>query len=293
MWHLRDLRYFVAVADHGGFTRAAEELFVSQSTLSKQVAALERAVRAPLFHRGHDGVRLTAAGQALLPHARTMIATAHEAEAAILAATTVSALTVGFHLAPGHGLLTAAFDDFATRHPTVRTALLRVDWRETWAGVESGRTRIGLMWLPEGQRLRGARRAVLLCERMVLVLSPQHRLADRAEITREDLCDEVLLHAPGDSTVPEPLLGMGRARLVVRTIDETVESIAVGHGVITVPPSLVAAHMPDTVAVRPLRDASYAELVAVWRPEDEELPEIRDLVRSLVRAAGRITVPER
>jgi DNA-binding transcriptional LysR family regulator len=101
MWHLRDLRYFVAVADHRNFTRAAQELFVSQPSLSKQVAALERSLGTPLFRREHDGVRLTQAGEALLPFARRILATAAEAEAAVSAAT--AELTIGFWLSERAG----------------------------------------------------------------------------------------------------------------------------------------------------------------------------------------------
>jgi DNA-binding transcriptional LysR family regulator len=67
---LRHLRYFVAVADAGTFTRAAERLFVAQPTLSQQIGRLEQLVGTPLLHRGRDGVRLTAAGAVLLDGAR-------------------------------------------------------------------------------------------------------------------------------------------------------------------------------------------------------------------------------
>ena len=67
--HLRDLRYFVAVAQHLHFTRAAETLYVSQPALSKQIRALERQLRVTLFERDHSTVRLTRAGTELLPHA--------------------------------------------------------------------------------------------------------------------------------------------------------------------------------------------------------------------------------
>lgn len=68
--HLRDLRYFVAVAEQLHFTRAAEIMFVSQPALSKQIRMLERQPRADLFVRDKRIVELTPAGQALLPHAR-------------------------------------------------------------------------------------------------------------------------------------------------------------------------------------------------------------------------------
>ena len=71
--HLRDLRYFVAVARELHFTHAAEKLYVSQPALSKQIRALERQLRVTLFECHHGGVRLTRAGAALLPHAERMI----------------------------------------------------------------------------------------------------------------------------------------------------------------------------------------------------------------------------
>src|SRR5271169_6702767 len=71
---LRHLRYLVAVADTGTFTRAAERLFISQPTLSQQIQRLEQIVGTPLLHRRRDGVRLTAAGAVLLDAARDMLA---------------------------------------------------------------------------------------------------------------------------------------------------------------------------------------------------------------------------
>src|SRR5438876_278359 len=71
---LRHLRYLVAVAEAGTFTRAAERLFIAQPTLSQQIGRLEQIVGTPLLVRGRDGVRLTAAGAVLLDTARDMLA---------------------------------------------------------------------------------------------------------------------------------------------------------------------------------------------------------------------------
>src|SRR3978361_27181 len=71
--HLRDLRYFVAVADAASFTRAAEALFVSQPALSKQVRALETRLGVRLLDRVPSGLALTPEGAALLPHAWRMV----------------------------------------------------------------------------------------------------------------------------------------------------------------------------------------------------------------------------
>jgi DNA-binding transcriptional LysR family regulator len=71
---LRHLRYLVAVADAGTFTRAADRLFIAQPTLSQQIRRLEQLVGTPLLHRGRDGVRLTTAGAVLLDAARDVLA---------------------------------------------------------------------------------------------------------------------------------------------------------------------------------------------------------------------------
>jgi len=70
---LRHLRYFAAVADAGTFTHAAEQLFITQPTLSQQIRQLEELVGTPLLHRRRDGVRLTAAGTVLLDAARDVL----------------------------------------------------------------------------------------------------------------------------------------------------------------------------------------------------------------------------
>jgi DNA-binding transcriptional LysR family regulator len=70
---LRHLRYFVAVADAGTFTHAAEQMFIAQPTLSQQIRRLEEMVGTPLLQRRREGVRLTAAGTVLLEESRHLL----------------------------------------------------------------------------------------------------------------------------------------------------------------------------------------------------------------------------
>lgn len=80
---LRQLEYFVAVAEEANFTRAAERIHVAQPAVSAQIARLERELGEPLFDRARREVRLTAAGQAVLPHARAALAAAADARTAV------------------------------------------------------------------------------------------------------------------------------------------------------------------------------------------------------------------
>ena len=70
---LRHLRYFVALADAGCFTKAAEQLFIAQPTLSQQIRRLEEIVGTPLMHRRRAGLKLTAAGRVLLDASRNVL----------------------------------------------------------------------------------------------------------------------------------------------------------------------------------------------------------------------------
>ena len=70
---LRHLRYFVAVAEAGSFTHAAERMFIAQPTLSQQIRRLEEFVGAQLLHRRREGLQLTKAGAVLLEAARTVL----------------------------------------------------------------------------------------------------------------------------------------------------------------------------------------------------------------------------
>lgn len=70
---LRHLRYFVAVADAGTLTHAAERMYVAQPTLSQQIRRLEEMVGTPLLQRRREGVRLTKAGTVLLEECRTVL----------------------------------------------------------------------------------------------------------------------------------------------------------------------------------------------------------------------------
>jgi DNA-binding transcriptional LysR family regulator len=81
--HLRDLRYFVAVAEELHFTRAAKRLFVSQPALSKQIGQLEQSLKVELFQRDRRRVELTPAGHKLLGYARELLRQWDEAQQAV------------------------------------------------------------------------------------------------------------------------------------------------------------------------------------------------------------------
>ncbi|GAB3964612.1 hypothetical protein GCM10029978_025500 [Actinoallomurus acanthiterrae] len=122
---LRVVRYFVAVADHAHFGRAAAALHVGQPSLSRQIRGLERQLGVRLLDRTPQGSRLSEAGEAFLPKARALLRAADEAVATARAAVGLGSVSIGYM--PGL-VVTAATRELRRRHPdaTVRTVYLGV-----------------------------------------------------------------------------------------------------------------------------------------------------------------------
>ena len=217
--HVRDLRYFLAVADELHFTRAAQRLFVSQPALSKQIRGLEAHLRATLFVRGPGGVTLTAAGRALVPHARAVVATWDAGRSAVAEAVAAETrvLVLGLSVSVGRGLLPAVTEAFLERRPDWRLELHQTRFGDPTVGLADGSSDVGFCWLPlpEGAPLRVQ---VLFTEPRLVALPTGHRLTARAELTMDDLLDEpfLALRSPparcaASGWARTPATGTGRA----------------------------------------------------------------------------------
>lgn len=291
--HGRDLRYFVTVAEELHFTRAAERLFVSQPALSKQVRLLERHLGATLFERDRRSVRLTAAGVALLPHAREVLAAWDAGLSALdrVAAEDRVRLRVGMSTSPGRGgLLPAIRSRFTAEHPTARLELRQIDWRDPSAGLADGSTDVAFVWLPLPEERR-YRWVVMTTEPRHVALPETHRLAARDTVTFDDLLDEPFLALP-ESAGPlrEYWLAVesrgGRAPRVGAVItnpDETYEALVDGQGICL----LAAGNAPlltrGGVVTRAVDGLTPCRLAMAWRADDA-----RPLVASYAAAAALV-----
>jgi DNA-binding transcriptional LysR family regulator len=147
--HLRDLRYFVAVAEELSFTRAASNrLFIAQPTLSKQIRQLELTLRVALFERDRRTVALTPAGAALLPRARALLEQWSGTERELAGAARSSTLTVGFQTRIGRGLIPMVTGRLERLHPEWKLLFRQVSWADPTAGLASGEVDVAVAWLP-------------------------------------------------------------------------------------------------------------------------------------------------
>ena len=170
---LRRLGHFLAVADHGGFTRASKAVFVSQPALSLSVRELEEELGAELFYRAGRGVRLTPAGQALLGPARQALRDVDTARAAVASVTglVTGSLTLGSLPTLAADPLAGLVGRFRTAHPGVLVDLAAPeDTADLAELLQNGQCELGLA---EGASLpAGLTTQELTPQRLLIILPP-------------------------------------------------------------------------------------------------------------------------
>ncbi|MFD5796362.1 LysR family transcriptional regulator [Streptomyces diastatochromogenes] len=293
--HARDLRYFVAVAEELHFTRAAERLYVSQPALSKQIRALERQLGAELLHRDRHGVALTAAGEALLPHARRVLAAWAEGAVEAAKATQRSTLTVGMSTSPGRGgLLPAIRSRFTAAHPEATARLRQVSWEDPTAGLADGSADVAFVWLPLPDEERYAW-TVLAEEPRLVALPDTHPLAARTEIDFTDLLDEPFLALPKaagplrdywlalDARAGRP----PRIGAEIAGVEETYEALVAGLGVCLLAEGNAPLITLGGVTTRPVRGIGPSRYALAWRREDEGRPLVRAYAEACRATVGQ------
>ncbi|GAA2018496.1 LysR family transcriptional regulator [Catenulispora yoronensis] len=287
---MRDLRYFVAVAEELSFTRAAGRLFIAQPSLSKQIRHLETSLRVALFDRDHRTVALTSAGAALLPQARQIIEQWEAAQHAVAAATATQrrTLTVGFHTRIGRGLIPAVTARMGRDVPEWRLLFRQIAWGDPTVGLASGEVDVAVAWLPVPATGELAWKVVATEDRWV-ALSADHRLAVRTEIALAELADEPFIALPTSAgALREFWLGndeRARPACVVaeaETAEEAIEAVASGLGLVLLAAGNAEIYQRDDLVCRRVVGLAPSELAVIWRAGDD-----RRAVRTFIEACER------
>jgi LysR family cyn operon transcriptional activator len=179
---LRQLRYLLAIAEEGNFTRAAEKVFVSQSALSQQIQLLEQEIGAPVLSRGKRGVHLTAAGEVLQRHALRVFHELDQARVVIdeLQGLKRGELRVGAVQTVNDYLMPHLITAFAARYPDVKLRVDELPSDEIEAGLEGGSLQAAIGFIPASRAEIAHER--LFSERLALVVRADHPLAPKRTI---------------------------------------------------------------------------------------------------------------
>jgi DNA-binding transcriptional LysR family regulator len=282
---LRQLEYFVAVADQASFTRAAARLHVAQPGVSAQIRQLERELGQDLFDRSGRAVRLTAAGAAVLVYARAALGAAAGAR---LAVDELTGLVRG-HVAVGMVVACSSFDlanllaDFHRGHPAVEIALSEANTDVLIEELHTGQLDLAFVGLGDATP-PGIEIQLVADEPLVAAVSKNDALAARTTITLEAIRDRALMSLPRGtglrSCLDDACARSGfepRVTLEASNLGILAQLASRGLGVAILPESVALAN-PELHAIAITRTAMRGRLALAWRTDGPISPAARALV---------------
>ena len=267
---LRLVRCFVLVATHRHFGRAATELHLTQSSLSRQIRRLERDVGARLLDRSPQGTALTEAGEVFLPLARSMLTAAARAVARTRAAAAPHRVTIGF---TANIIVTPAVRELRRRHPDAEVLTRHLGREEVRAAlldhqVDAVVTRMPLS--PDGLHV-----TVLYDEPRGLLLPADHRLAGRESVTPADIAAEPVVRVPGDPEWdafwridPRPDGSPAPDGPYIDSVEDKIELVAAGQAVAIVPVEKGIGAFRTDLTLVPLDGVEPSHVVLATRAGD-------------------------
>jgi LysR family transcriptional regulator, hydrogen peroxide-inducible genes activator len=268
--NLRDLRYLLAVAEHGHFGRAAEACGISQPTLSVQVRKLEDLLGVALFERASKTVTPTVACERLLDHVRAAVA---EADAILAVARDLRDPLAGRFrlgiiptLAPY--LLPLVFAPLREALPALEVE----PWEDqTAALIERLRAHeldaVLLATEVDGPDLASR---PLFAEPFLAALPPEHPLAAREAVAEEDLAEDILVLADGHCLREQALAACGRSgalggTLRAASLPTLLNMVAAGYGTTLIPGLAAGAAQDAGIVLRPLAARAGRTVRIAWR----------------------------
>jgi molybdate transport repressor ModE-like protein len=300
MLDVKRLRVLQEVACRGSFSAAAEELYLSQSAVSQQIATLEREVGMPLLDRANGGPRLTAAGEALVGHAEAVIARLDEAERELSAIAGLEAgrLRIASFPSASATLVTGALSKFRGRYPGIDLHFSEHEPEDSLPLLRRGEIDVAVVFdypaIPaEGER--DLERELLLTESMYVALPTGHALADAATVSIAELADEPWLCSTRPSSCSELILVACREagfepRVEFESDDYSVLQGFVAGGLgVTLLPDLALASLRADVVVRPIvPEAAERRVWAAIRAEGSRSPAADAMVEALREEGERL-----
>lgn len=294
---LRQLQYFVAVAEELHFARAAERLHMAQPPLSRQISALESELGVTLFRRSKRRVELTEAGLLFLSEARRTIEQADRAAVVARRAGRgeVGRLEIAFASSvPFTSLFPQLMKEFRNAYPELKLTLGEMTTREQLNALADGRLDIGFVRPPIDQpRPKSVILRTLLKEPFFVAFYRGHSLAHTSNLSIEALAQERFVMYPADygTEFYDQITGLCRRAGFEPIVSQEAKQITailslVSAGVgITLLPASMASIAADGVVYRPLKDtAAAAEVALAYRRDDRSAA-----IKAFVRLAGRLS----
>ncbi len=298
MFDLRQLRYFVAVAELLSFTRAAERLHISQPPLSQQIRALEDDLGTRLFDRNKRRVALTEPGRLLLEEARAILARAETARMVVAEAADgcKGRLRLAYPASLSfHGALPRTLLRFSDMAPDVRLELHEMYTEAQYEALVSGTIDVGLVRaLPKEQSVAVQMQVDPIDnERLLLAMPAKHPLASRKRVHLREVANESFVTQPRaySTTLYDTLMQMAALdgfhpiiRQEAQQLTGLLALVSAGVGMALVPVSLQVIQLPG-VRMIGLADKQANLLLAVARRRNDTSPVLARFLEA-VKADG-------
>lgn len=288
---LRQLRYFIAVAEELHFARASARLRIASPSLSQQIKALERSLSVVLFQRSSTGVSLTCAGERLLPLARATLEAAEDVldTAHRISEQRATTLRLGFLPFSLTSTSRQLLTQFGREVPNVTVQLRQFEWDDPSGGLLSAVTDAALLRPP----FTGADQLHMLdlaSEPLLAIVAEGHDLASLDAVSTQRLAEEPWLEV---DAVTDPVFARywyfrdvraqgPLVRTTAGTLEEWLAEIAFGRGVNAVPTGLAEQYRRPGLAFVPISDAAPSRLVLAW-PRDDPAAAATTLARFAAR----------
>jgi DNA-binding transcriptional LysR family regulator len=275
---LRQLKYFITVAEELNFRRAAERLFMEQPPLSRQIRQLEDELNVELFHRSTRGVMLTQAGQAFLDEARLTLSQAERAAHVAQQVGQGKKLKIGLSICAFNRMLPEIIQAYRQQSPDVVVTLTEMSTEAQIQALLSNAIDIGFVHAPISHP--ALLMVTLLSEPLVVALPPDHPLIHQEEINMQSLESEPFMVCP-EAVKPDLYAQImqlcQQAGFSPRIVQEAsppevlLGLVASGMGISLVATGAETRHSAGVV-YRPLTTPSPTlETAAAWRKQSNSL----------------------
>ena len=275
---------FVKTVETGSFTRAAQELDYAQSSISKMVADLESEWNMTLLERSKAGVRLTSAGEQVLPFRRKVQRDHQELEGHILQMNGLETgvVRIGTFSSVAIHWLPNIFARLQQDYPGIEYEMLLGDYAEVEHWIDEGRVDCGFLRLPTLARFD----TILLKQDEYKVVLPMgHPLAAKDAIPLGDLNGlPFLLLEHGGKTEVTDLLERSHVRPAIRftTWEDFAIMAMVERGMgVSILPSMILQRIPYRIEIRPLQTPYYRPIGLAWKRTEYLTPAVRKFIEYL------------
>lgn len=279
--HIQNLEEFIGLAETLSFTSVAKSLFISQSALSKHISGLEKELGCILFTRSTQSITLTAEGEVLYMHAKSILREYNTSleTIAMYRRGRERTLSLGYLMGACRDFLPAAYTAFTLEHPDTNTQLLTMEPDQIYQALMQDEIDLGITLLMPNYALEEFNHQVIFEDRMGALVTSTHPLANRESISFSDISAEEIL-VPNRDTFPlthryyEQMLkhsGRGASRFTSFFDLNSLSYLLTSHKEIAIMPVHLSPLFEPRLKFIPIdEDNSSISVAAIWKKSNQK-----------------------